>query len=233
MLELVLMRAKNTLNVTNGAISKIIITDICWMLPMIKVSDIERIKLLSVLENDELIPVDFRSWQLYENPSLPQATNASWNVTTSSQMQKPRMVIIALQTDRNKTTADNSKFDLGDVRDVSVYLNDKKYPHHSFGVNNTNGVYGILYEAYARFQDSYYGRTPSPMLKTTDFVKNTPVFVIDCSRQSEDLKSGACTTRVEISSATNIPANTRAYCLILHDRRVEYTALSNIVTNVV
>lgn len=37
-MELVLMRSKNTINVTRGEVSKITITEIEWMMPMIKVT---------------------------------------------------------------------------------------------------------------------------------------------------------------------------------------------------
>lgn len=232
-LELVLMRAKNTTHITNGPVSTITVTDIEWMVPIVKVSDIERLKLLNMLDGDRPLPIDFRSWQLFEHPSLAVASAVSWSVTTSPQLQKPRMVIVGLQTDRSKAAADGSQFDLCDVQDVSVYLNDKKYPYHTFGVDETNGSFGVMYEMYARFQESYYEHPPSPLLKRSDFIAHTPVFVIDCSKQNEELKSGACSTRVEISARSNIPPNTKAFCLIIHDRSVEYTTLTNIVTNVV
>ena len=232
-MELVLLRANNTTNVTMGAASKITLTDIEWMIPMITVSDYEKLKLLEVLEHDKPLTIDFRSWQIFEYPTLPQASKISWNVTTTPQLQKPRYVIVGFQQDRNKNDKNGSQFDLCDVQDVTVFLNDKNYPHHSYGVDAKNNTYGFLYEMYARFQETYYCPPSWPLLNRIDFVKYAPLFVFDCSRQNEELKSGAVNLRIDISASKNIPANTKAFCLIIHDRVVEYTPLTNIVTNVI
>lgn len=232
-LELVLLRAKNSTNVTNGATSKITLSDVEWMIPMVTVSDYQKLKLLQTLESDKPLTIDFRSWQLYEHPTLPQATKISWNVTTTPQLQKPRFLIIGFQDDRNKHDKNGAKFDLCNVNDVAVFLNDKKYPYHSFGIDAANNVYGLFYEMYARFQECYYQRDSWPLLSRTDFVQHTPLFVFDCCKQSEELKSGAVNVRIEISASQNLPANTRAFCLIIHDRVVEYTPLTSIVTNII
>lgn len=41
-LELVLLRAKNTTNITNGAVSKITLSDVEWLVPMVTVPDYEK-----------------------------------------------------------------------------------------------------------------------------------------------------------------------------------------------
>lgn len=232
-LELVLLRAKNTTNITNGVVSKITLSDFEWLVPMVTVSDYEKLKLLKLLEHDKPLTIDFRSWQLYEHPTLPEATKISWNVTTSPQLQKPRIVIVGFQEDRNKIDKDGSHFDLCNVNDVTLFLNDKKYPHHSYGVDKENNIYGFFYEMYARFQESYYDRPSWPLLNRSDFVNHAPLFVFDCSKQHEDLKSGSVNVRIDISASKNVPANTKAYCLIIHDRSLEYTPLTNIVTSVI
>lgn len=86
---------------------------------------------------------------------------------------------------------------------------------------------------YARFQESYYDRPSWPLLNRSDFVNHAPLFVFDCSKQHEDLKSGSVNVRIDISASKNVPANTKAYCLIIHDRSLEYTPLTNIVTSVI
>lgn len=58
---------------------------------------------------------------------------------------------------------------------------------------------------------------------------NYPFIVLDCSRQNEMLKSGVVDIRVHFQTNENIPPSTTAYCLIIHDRIVEYKPLSGIV----
>jgi len=64
------------------------------------------------------------------------------------------------------------------------------------------------------------------------FSTNEPIVVIDCARQNESIKSATVDVRIEFDCKENIPANTTAYCLILHDRVVEYCSLSNVVRKI-
>lgn len=45
---------------------------------------------------------------------------------------------------------------------------------------------------------------------------------MDCSKQNDSIKNSAVHLRLEFKSRDNFPENTIAYCLILHDRIVEY-----------
>ena len=79
---------------------------------------------------------------------------------------------------------------------------------------------------FANFQQSYYGKNPEPLLTKANFINNVPLIVIDCSRQNDSLKNAPVDVRLEFESKTIFPDNTSAYCLILHDRVVEYNAVS-------
>ncbi|KYM84799.1 hypothetical protein ALC53_05052 [Atta colombica] len=56
--------------------------------------------------------------------------------------------------------------------------------------------------------------------------------VIDCSRQNESIKS-VTDVRIEFDCKANVPANTTAYCLIIHDRVVQYNPLTNVVRKII
>lgn len=232
-IELVLHRARDSINVTLGDASKIKLDSVSWVIPIVDVSDVERLRLTKVLEKDKPLQIAFRSWQLYEHPQLPSSSSVTWQLSATKNLSKPRYVIVGFQTDRQKAGADNSKFDLCGMRDVKLYLNSEKYPYHSFDVDADNNRYGFIYEMYSQFQSSYYQRTSYPLLKKQDFTKNCPIFVIDCSKQNEFLKDDVVSIRLELSAKENIPNNTKAFCLIIHDREVHYNPLSNIVTEVI
>jgi len=74
---------------------------------------------------------------------------------------------------------------------------------------------------YANFQSAYYVKDPEPLLKRSEFIKKIPLIVIDCSKQNELLKNALVDVRLELESRNNFPANTAAYCLIIHDRIVQ------------
>ncbi|XP_050065409.1 uncharacterized protein LOC126554377 [Aphis gossypii] len=73
---------------------------IIWKMPIIRVSDKEKIKLLKVLDSRKPVACAFRNWDLCEYPVLPQNTSHSWTVKSSSLLEKPRFALIGLQTDR-------------------------------------------------------------------------------------------------------------------------------------
>jgi hypothetical protein len=56
---------------------KINITKILWRMPIVKVSDKEKIRLLKVINNQKPLTCAFRSWELCEYPFLPQNTSHS------------------------------------------------------------------------------------------------------------------------------------------------------------
>jgi len=55
------------------------------------------------------------------------------------------------------------------------------------------------------------------------------LFAFDCSRQNESLKTGSIDVRVEFEATANIPANTSAYCLMIHEVIKEYRPMSGLV----
>jgi len=64
------------------------------------------------------------------------------------------------------------------------------------------------------------------------FLLTGPLVIIDCLRQNKSIKSTTVDVRIEFDCKENVPANTTAYCLILHDRVVEYCPLSNVVRKI-
>ena len=234
--ELILLRSNtsvNALHLSSGEVlTDIEIERIAWRVPHVKVADRERINLLKILEKDRPIQIVFRNWDLYEYPLLPKTTKHTWSIKTTSQVEKPRYVVIGFQTDRkNQAYKDMSRFDHCNMREVKVFLNSVYYPYEGINIRFNEDNYALLYEQYAKFQQSYYGRRPEPLLNITDF-KDYPLFVIDCSRQNDTIKSGPVDVRVEIESNSEIPDQTAAYCLILNDCIVEYKPLTNIVRKI-
>lgn len=232
--ELVLLRSNTNVNSVqlnaNEVLEYLKIEKIVWRVPHIKVSDRERINLLKYLEKDRSISIAFRNWDLYEYPLLPKTTKHTWAIKTSSQIEKPRYVILALQTGRKNNAEKNvSQFDHCQLRDVKVFLNSVYYPYESLCINFEQDRFDLLYEAYVNFQQSYYGRRNEPLLSAFDFQTKAPLFVIDCCRQNETLKTGPVDVRLELESYVEIPNETCAYCLILNDCLMEYKPLTSVV----
>lgn len=211
----------------NFSDAKLTITNIVWRMPHLKVSDTVKLPLLKMIEDDTVLEIPYRSWELHEYPTLPETKRQSWTIKTSSQLEKPRYVILAFQTDRHDHIGkDSSKFDLCSLNDLKLFLNSQYYPY-----DNLRGDLSLMYDMYARFQSSYYGRAPLPLLDRTKF-ESSPIFVIDCSKQNESLKNSPVDVRLEFESSANFAASTSAFCLIINDSLVEYRPLTGTVIRV-
>ncbi|XP_053593882.1 uncharacterized protein LOC128667536 [Microplitis demolitor] len=176
----------------------------------------------------------FRAWELYEYPLLPNTSKHIWAVKTSTQLEKPRFVILGFQTARkNDATKNASVFDHCNIRDIKLFLNSQSYPYGNLNLNIANNQYALLYDMYINFQISYYNKEPEPRLTKKKFLEQAPLYVIDCSKQNESIKSGQVDIRLEFESTNQFPAQTSAYCLIIHDRIVEYNPISNIIRKLI
>lgn len=230
--ELILNRTNSNVNCAVPKDTKhadIDITRIVWRVPIVKVSDKEKLRLMEYVENDIPLPIAFRTWDLYEYPLLPAGSQKHvWPIRTSSQLEKPRFVIIGLQTSRkNEESKDMSQFDHCNFQNCKVYLNSQCYPYDSFAADFEKGSYTLLYDAFTNFQQAYYGKpAASPLVNMAHYKTKTPLFVIDTSHQVDTFNSGAVDIRVEMDFKKNIPNGTSAYCLIINDSLFNYYPLS-------
>ena len=127
----------------------------------------------------------------------------------------------------------SSEFDHCNLRDVKLFLNSQCYPYMNLNLNISRNQYAILYEMFANFQYTFYGKEKEPLLTKSEFLLKAPLIVVDCFKQNESLKSGPVDVRLELESENNFPAQTSAYCMSLHDRIVEYKPISNVVRKLV
>jgi hypothetical protein len=238
--ELILLRTSTDVNAVvttentaaNGTVE---LTKVCWKMPYVHVVNAYRLPLLRLMEKDRPLTMPFRSWELHEYPVLPVTNRQSWTVKTTSQLEKPRYVVLAFQTARkNDPTKHADEFDHCNVTNVRLFLNDKYYPYDNLNLDMDKNRFALLYDMYVRFQNSYYHQRTvvDPLLSPVQFKTKAPLYVIDCSRQDESLKSSAVDVRLEFESGNNFPAHTTAFCLILHDSLVEYTPLTNTVRQI-
>lgn len=229
--ELVLLRSATDVNVVQTANTGTLTLDIdkiYWRIPHITVNDAQKLKLYKFIEKNPEINIPFRSWDLFEYPNLPATDSLSWTIKTSNQTEKPRYVVLAFQTNRKgDMTKDMSQFDACELVDVKLYLNSNYYPY-----DNIRGNFCLFYDMFANFQPSYYGTPGSPTLDFNDFKTKCPIYVIDCSKQDDSIKTGPVDVRLDIQTKTAIPANTYGYCLIIHDSHYTYTPITGEVKKV-
>lgn len=216
-------------NILKNKNVKISLSKVIWKMPVIKVSDKEKLKLLKVVDSRKPLACAFRTWDLCEYPVLPRNTSHSWTVKSSSLLEKPRFVIIGFQTERkNNLLKQSGKFDHCNLKNLKVHLNSEVYPYEDFRADFNNNMISVLYKAYTDFQKLYYEKDYcQPLLTKSGFQKLVPIIVVDLSHQNDNIKSSTVDLRIEFETTEAVPAATSAYCLILHDQVITYNPFNN------
>lgn len=238
--ELILNRARNSLNCIcsgsdkdpNTTEVKVSLTKLEWKMPHITLADNLKINLDNFLSKNKMLPIQFRSWDLYEYPELAQTTDHLWSIKTVSHLHKPRYVIVAFQKERKeKKNQDASKFDSLHINSVRLHMNSTVYPYHMHEVNIAEGRCLELYEAYTQIQTSYYNGMETKNLFNSNLneFQSDVLFTFDVSHADESLKNGSIDIRLEIKATQNLPAKTTAYCLIIYENAFDYSPSDGLV----
>ncbi|XP_036146553.1 uncharacterized protein LOC118646845 [Monomorium pharaonis] len=235
--ELISIRAHNDNNCLMGSSElepKIELLKVQWRMPHVLLNEINKLSMLRALESGRYLSMAFRSWDLYQYPLLQSTTKHSWAIKTATQLEKPRYVVFALQASRKNIMSENmSRFDHCKLINAKLYLNSECYPYDDLNLDFDKNKWSILYETYAHFCKNYYGYDYlEPNQSVTMFRHNGPFVIIDFSRQNESIKSATVDVRLEFECRENVPANTTAYCLIIHDRVIQYNPLTNVVLKI-
>jgi hypothetical protein len=235
--ELILIRSRNDNNCLIGDPARepeIELLKVQWRMPHVLLNEINKLSMLRALESGRYLSMAFRSWDLFEYPLLQSTTKHSWAIKTATQLEKPRYIIFALQTGRKNIMSENAtRFDHCKLNNVKLYLNSECYPYDDMNLDFDKNRWAILYDMYARFCKNYYGYDYlEPNQTVTMFRQNGPFCIIDCSRQNESVKTTTVDVRLEFETKENVPMNTTAFALIIHDRMVQYNPLTNVVRKI-
>lgn len=188
-------------------------------------SDAVKLRLLDEIAKNKSIFIPFRNWEIHELPALRTTKKDIWTVKTMS--ERARYVIVFFMNARKDNfKKDCTYFDNLNITDVKLYLNSEVYPYESLNLNFSNRQYTEAYRMYTEFQKTYLGKQYSEPLLDFIAFKNRALFVIDCAKQNEALKSTTIDVKLEFQSSENFSADSRAFCLIIHDRVLEYQALT-------
>ena len=78
---------------------KVVLSKLVWSVPIVQPNDVRKVNLYKCIAANNVIPVSFRMRQC-ETFSLPQAGSTVWRLGVSSAPEKPRCVLIGLQTNK-------------------------------------------------------------------------------------------------------------------------------------
>lgn len=231
--ELILVRSRSNECVyqANKDVLILDINKIQWKIPHVSLSDHAKLTMLKMISRNDSLYIPYRSWDLYELPAIPTTNRHTWSVKTTSQVRKPRYVIVAFQTNRNTIVNDSSAFDHCNIMNVRLYLNNERYPYDDLNLSFSANHFHELYYMVQNIQQTYYNEISfyNPTGYDLNNFSSRPVFAFDCTKSDESIKSGMVDVRLELEASANFPGLTTTYCLIIHDNLVRYSPFSSIV----
>ena len=93
-----------------------------------------------------------------ETFSLPQARYTVWPLSVSSAPEKPRWVLVGLQTDRSGNQENNAAiFNHCNLTNMQVWLNHSRHPSVDMATDFTKEQYAGVYKSFYDFANRYYG----------------------------------------------------------------------------
>ncbi|CAG9817195.1 unnamed protein product [Phaedon cochleariae] len=149
-------------------------------------------------------------------------------------MERPWFVIVCFQeSESDNAEADATHFDNTSIVSIRLSLNGGYWPNERMQLDFAKQDYTLAYYNYTRFYSNYPHSTKVHSILDYEEFKQHALFVIDCSRQKETMKSSIVDIKLEIEADEGFPADTKAYCIIVHDCLLEYFSLTEVVRTLI
>ena len=107
---------------------KVVLSKLAWYVPIVQPNDVRKVNIYKSIAANIVIPVSFCMRQC-ETFSLPQARSTLWRLCVSSAPEKPRWVLVGLQTNKSGNEEANAAvFDHCNLTNMQLWLNQSRYP---------------------------------------------------------------------------------------------------------
>lgn len=178
--------------------------------------------------SNTLIPIVFRSRNLQEL-SVSESNTFTWKM---GPIKKPRYFIIGFQTNRSNNYRNAAIFDHCNAKRVFVELNAERYPKVEFQTDFETQDCAWVYHFAQKFRESYYQtqKTEDFMLRSEQYGKFYPLFVIDVSRQCENIKDSVTDVTIKAEFNEVVPSKTNCYCLVISETILTQNTSNGYVT---
>ena len=189
----------------------VVLSTLAWVVPIVQPNDVLKVNLYNSIAANNTIPVGFRRRQC-EMFILPQAKSTVWRLGVSSAPEKPRCVLVGLQTGKSGNQERNAAiFDHCNLTNWQVCLNHSRHPTADTATYFVKEQYAGVYQSFYDFASRYYGidnllagSQVNPVASKALY----PIHVFDVSKQSERLTEGVVDLTAKMEFSANVPADT-------------------------
>ena len=209
----------------DAAPGKVVFSKISWILPNVEPSQVANYELVKLINEQRTLSIDFRVRQCMTTV-VPQSDTFLWRLGIRTSPEKPRFLVLGFQTDREGSLEKNlGLFDNCKLQNAYVLLNNQRYPAMDYNANFPKNHYNKLYRDFYQFMEKFYGISDSVTSTSVDPVAYKhlfPLFVFDVTRQSERIQQAVIDITIQCYFGGNVAAKTKAYCLMISDRRLKF-----------
>ena len=204
---------------------KVEFSKISWILPNVEPSQVANYELVKLINEQRTLSIDFRVRQCMTTV-VPQSDTFLWRLGIRTSPEKPRFLVLGFQTDREGSLQKNlGLFDNCQLQNAYVLMNNRRYPAMDYNANFPKNHYNKLYRDFYQFMEKFYGISDSVTSTSVDPVAYKhlfPLFVFDVTRQSERIQQAVIDITIQCYFGGNVAAKTKAYCLMISDRRLKF-----------
>ena len=209
---------------------KVSLDKISWFMPHVIPADSEKFSIYKTIESKVKVPVAYRTRQC-DMLSVPESTSFTWRVIVKTAPEKPRFIVVGFQTAKDGDQSKNSStFDNVNLRNAYVMLNSHRYRAVDYNLSFSNQKLSRVYGDAALFGVKFFGMDElitQSNITPSDYKKLYPLFTFDVSKQIEKRKSSVVDIQIKANFTENVPANTRAFALIISDKMLSFQSDGN------
>ena len=116
------------------------------------------------------------------------------------------------------------------LNNAYVTVNSDRYPAVDYNVSFANQKFFRVYGDAALFGVKFFGiyeLITQSNITPSDYKTLYPLFTFDVSKQNETLKSSVVDIQIKANFTENVPANTRAFALVILDKILSFQSDGN------
>ena len=134
---------------------KVSLDKMSWFMPHVIPADAENFSIYKTIESKVKVLVAYRTRQC-DMPPVPESASFNWRLSVKTAPEKPRFIILGLQTAKDgDQTKNSSTFDHVNLYNAYVTLNTDRYPTVDYNLSFSSQKFSRVYAAAALFEVNF------------------------------------------------------------------------------
>ena len=210
--------------------AKVSLYKISWFMPHVIPADAEKFSIYRTTESAVKLTVAYRTRQC-DMLSVPKSTSFTWRLRVKTAPEKARFIIAGFQTAIDGDLTKNpSTFDHVNLKIAYVTLESDRYPAVDYNLSFFNQKFSRVYGDSALFEVEFFGMDElitQSNITPSDYRTRYPLITFDVSKQKKTFKSFVVDIQIKANFTENVPANTRAFALVISDKMLLFQSDGN------